>query len=75
MFAVARQIAGAEQVSVELTDEATVQELRAALGQQVPALAPLLKSVAFAIDSRYAVDATRIPADAEVACIPPVSGG
>jgi molybdopterin converting factor small subunit len=29
----------------------------------------------FAIDAEYAVDATPIPLAAEVACIPPVSGG
>ena len=40
-----------------------------------PQLAPLVAHATFAIGSRYADDRQPIPAGAEVACIPPVSGG
>jgi molybdopterin converting factor small subunit len=38
-------------------------------------LSTLLPHVLFAINAEYAGDATPIPAGAEIACIPPVSGG
>lgn len=75
LFAVARELAGVEEVLVELAAGSTVGQLRDALAHQVPSLAAVLRHVAFAINSQYAADAAQIPADAEVACIPPVSGG
>ena len=75
LFAVARQLAAAESVEIELSSGATVAELRAALGEQVPALAPLLRQTLFAVNAEYASDRTVLPKGAEVACIPPVSGG
>jgi len=75
LFAVARQLAGSDAVEVEVSSEATVGELRAALGRQVPALAPLLRQMVFAVNADYASDAAILPPHAEVACIPPVSGG
>lgn len=75
LFAVARQLAGAEVITVELSEPATIGRLRAALAAQVPALAAVLPHVLFAIGSQYAADDTPVPAGGEVACIPPVSGG
>ena len=45
------------------------------LAAQVPALAGILPQVLFAVGSNYVPDATKLSVDAEVACIPPVSGG
>jgi molybdopterin synthase sulfur carrier subunit len=75
LFAVARQLAGAEVVSVDLPAAATVATLRAAMSAQYPALADAMNSIVFAVNSEYADDRSVIPSDAEVACIPPVSGG
>jgi molybdopterin converting factor subunit 1 len=75
LFAVARQKAGQETIRVELPNHATVRELREAIFDQHPSLAELLPHVRFAVDSNYADDSLVIPAAAEVACIPPVSGG
>jgi len=75
LFAVARQLAGSDAVDVEVSNGGTVGELRAALGRQAPALAPLLRQMVFAVNADYASDATILPPQAEVACIPPVSGG
>lgn len=52
-----------------------VAELRAALAAAYPAIEPLLKRSAVAIGNRYAADDAEVPATADVAIIPPVSGG
>ncbi|MEX2114413.1 MAG: MoaD/ThiS family protein [Pirellulales bacterium] len=75
LFAVARELAGVDTIEVSLGEPYNVAELRRALAAQVPALAGLLPQVLFAIGSQYVNDGTVVPADAEVACIPPVSGG
>lgn len=75
LFAVAQQLADRRELTVELPDGATVADLRSALGAQVPALAALLPRMLFAVDAEYANDDCPLRADAEVACIPPVSGG
>ncbi len=75
LFAVAKQLVGTEQVVVELPSSATVGGLRAALCEQHPQLALVVSNSLFAVNSEFADDQTAIPCDAEVACIPPVSGG
>jgi molybdopterin converting factor small subunit len=49
--------------------------LRQAIAEQYPALADLVAHALFAVNADYASDAIPIPAEAELACIPPVSGG
>ncbi len=75
LFARARDLAGAETVSVALPDGATVAELRRVLAREVPALAGLLPRCAVAVADDFAGDTTVIPSGAEVALLPPVSGG
>jgi len=75
LFAAARQTVGRGEVEVELSEPATVGQLRAQLARQLPQLAGLIGHASFALDARYADDAEPLPAGAEVACIPPVSGG
>ncbi len=75
LFAGARELAGQGQLEVELPEEATVEQLRAALLADCPTLAPLLPHALFAINTNYATDETKVPDNAEIACIPPVSGG
>ena len=75
LFAVARQRAGRDSVEVELPVAATVRQLRGALVEQFPLLADVIPHVRFAVNSEYAADASAIPAAADVALIPPVSGG
>jgi molybdopterin converting factor subunit 1 len=75
LFAVARQRAGRPFVEVDLPDGATVADLKGALRETVPGLAPVLPSARFAVNAEYADDATPIPPGAELALIPPVSGG
>ena len=75
LFAVARQLAGSDAVTVELPANATVDDLRSALAFSTPALADLARQVAIAVNSEYAGDEMLIPKGAAVAVIPPVSGG
>ena len=75
LFAVARQLAGADAIELELAGGATVGDLRRALASQVPALAGLIGQMLFAVNAQYAADDAILPPRAEAACIPPVSGG
>ena len=75
LFARARDLAGAEVVEVPLPDGATVADLRARLAGVCPALGPLLPRAAVAVNEDFAGDDAAIPPGAEVALIPPVSGG
>jgi molybdopterin converting factor subunit 1 len=75
LFARAKDLAGAAAVTVELPPGATVADLRRRLAADHPALAALLERCAVAVDDEFAGDALPLPADAEVALLPPVSGG
>lgn len=74
-FARARDLAGLDRLAVELPAGATVAELRRHLAGRFPRLAGLLQRCAVAVDGEFADDATPIPSSAEVALLPPVSGG
>ena len=75
LFAAARQAAGRDAVDVELPEGATIAQLRRRLAREVPQVSHLLRGALFAIDTEYAADRDTIHAAADVACIPPVSGG
>jgi molybdopterin converting factor subunit 1 len=75
LFAVARQLVGAETTELELAGPATVRDVRTALASQHPQLAALARHLLFAINAEYAADETPVEDQADVACIPPVSGG
>ena len=75
LFARARDLAGAYMVSVEVPDQATVGDLRRQLALAYPALKTLLERSALAVHDEFAGDSTVLPANAEVALLPPVSGG
>ncbi len=73
LFARARDLLGADRI--ECADLPTVGDLRRHLIQVYPNLAGLLAKSAFAVNDEFANDATEILASAEVALLPPVSGG
>jgi sulfur-carrier protein len=75
LFAVARQRLGRSEIPIELPEGATVRELRAALLRDYPPLAELLRHARLAVDNDYALDSAAISPTAEIALIPPVSGG
>jgi molybdopterin converting factor subunit 1 len=75
LFARAKDLIGADRVEITGPAPATVGELRRRLMRQYPHLAGLLEKSAFAVDDEFAEDQAPIPAAAEVALLPPVSGG
>jgi len=74
-FARARDLAGQAALEVDLPAGGTVADLRRHLAERLPALAPLLAHSRFAIAQEFAADHEKLLAHAEVALLPPVSGG
>lgn len=75
LFAVARELAGADSIIVEIEMPATAAEVMAVIGAAAPALLPLLASCRLAVNQQYVGDDQVISEMAEAALIPPVSGG
>jgi molybdopterin converting factor subunit 1 len=75
-FAVAREAAGLDREILDPTaPPATVAALREALAARHPGLARVLPRCRIAVDQEFARDGDPIPPGAEIAVIPPVSGG
>jgi len=75
LFGLAREVAGAPQVEVGLDGPATVESAFAELKRLHPRLAPMERSLLFAVNEEYA-DRTRALANGDrLAILPPVSGG
>lgn len=75
LFARAKDLVGAETVSLELSEGACVNDLRRKLNVDYPALATLLERSAIAVDNEFAENEVVLSAGAEIALLPPVSGG
>ncbi|HVT27156.1 MAG TPA: MoaD/ThiS family protein [Lacipirellulaceae bacterium] len=75
LFAVAKDLAGADQITVDLPNDATVSDVRAAIVAAHPALEQIVPCALFAVGAEYATPDTRLNERSEVAVIPPVSGG
>ena len=73
LFAIARELAGHATLGLSLPEDATVADLRTALAHACPELAGL--QMLIAVNAEYADDRRRLSPAAEIACIPPVSGG
>jgi molybdopterin converting factor subunit 1 len=73
MFAGLADACGNSSLEVSLSLGATVGDLIAAVAKQCPALKQQVFRVA--VDSRYVDESCVLPETAEVAFIPPVSGG
>lgn len=75
LFATLKDRAGADRVSVELPDEATVATLLDRLAAAQPKLAPSLPTCLVAVNREFAFGAAPIQSGDEIALFPPVSGG
>lgn len=73
-FGGAREAAGTARESLRAAP-ATVGELRRALEEAHPGLARILPRCRVALDEEFVEDAAAVPDGAEVAIVPPVSGG
>jgi molybdopterin converting factor subunit 1 len=75
LFARTRDLLGADRIVLEAPEPETVGELRARLMRDYPHTAGLIAKSALAVNDEFAEESMRIPAGAEVALLPPVSGG
>ncbi len=75
LFAAARELAGAETVSIELPDDATAATVLQSLARQHPKLHELLPACRLAVDLRFVPPDEPVADAQQVALIPPVSGG
>ena len=75
LFARARDLVGASTVELDLSESATVADLRAALGEQYPNLRPLAANLLVSVGTNYATPTSVVGGRKDVACFTPVSGG
>jgi len=75
LFARAREVVGCDKVSMDVPDDGVVADVRRELARRYPALGGLVERSAIAVNDEYAGDACRLSPGAELALLPPVSGG
>ncbi|PYQ12289.1 MAG: molybdopterin converting factor subunit 1 [Acidobacteria bacterium] len=75
LFASLREATGKEFVELELPEGATAEEAWRRLAADHPILADRRRSLAVAVNRRYARFEEPLPPGAEVVFVPPVSGG
>jgi molybdopterin converting factor subunit 1 len=74
-FATLRERAGTKSIELDIPEELTVQGLKEMIAKEYPNLKDSMKSVLITINREYAFDEAVVPANAEIAMFPPVSGG
>jgi len=75
LFAGLHDLIGQRQVSLELSDDATIADLREGLSSRYPVVTPFLSTLVCAVDEEYVSLEHPLRDGDEVALIPPVSGG
>jgi molybdopterin synthase catalytic subunit/molybdopterin converting factor small subunit len=75
LFGAAREAAGAKELSLELSDDATARDVWRLLLDEHPALAPLADRLAVSVNLEIRSLDTEIHDGDEIAFLPPVSGG
>lgn len=74
-FATAADALGSGERELELPEGSRVADLRALLDREIPAFSTLWPRLAVAVDGRISGPAEALSEGAEVALLPPVSGG
>jgi MoaE-MoaD fusion protein len=74
-FASLREAVGQKEMRLDIADGATIDDLKARLSLDFPKLEAMLPRVVCAIDDEYVAADERLRDGAQVALIPPVSGG
>lgn len=74
-FATLRDLTGERREAIELTQHATLADLKRELRERYPAIEPSLETALFAINREYAFPDDILESGDEVAVFPPVSGG
>jgi molybdopterin synthase catalytic subunit len=74
-FAAARERAGTQRETLEVPEGTRVQEVLRLLAERHASLGPLLPHLRVAVNQEFVDKEAGVPAGAELALIPPVSGG
>lgn len=74
-FATMRERSGIKQADLEIPEGMLIADFKAFLIEQFPKLTQGLASAVIAVNREFAFDDQVIPAGAELAIFPPVSGG
>ena len=74
-FATAADVLGTGETDLEIPDGSRISDLRARLDHDHPGMVPLWPRLAVALDGRIVPPDTPLEDGAEVALLPPVSGG
>jgi molybdopterin synthase catalytic subunit len=74
-FATLRDRAGTKAFELDINPGTTVEQLKNIVLQHFPRLQDVIQHCVTAVNREYCDDNTEIPAEAEVALFPPVSGG
>jgi molybdopterin converting factor subunit 1 len=74
-FATLRDRAGTRSMELDIPEDLTVRGLKEKIAEEFPSLRDSMQSVLITIDREYAFDEAVVPANAEIAMFPPVSGG
>lgn len=75
LFAVAKELAGCDELTIDLPTGATISDLRDVAIKEYPALSPIIPHALWAVNAVYATTDMQLTEQSEVALIPPVSGG
>ena len=75
LFAVAKELAGQDELAINVPLGATIADLRRAMENEYPALVRVLPHALWAVNAEYARHDTTINERSEIALIPPGSGG
>lgn len=75
LFAILRDIAKVDFIELDLPDKSTGKDLLEQLGKKYPQLKRTIEKSAIAVNENYLMPDEIIPENAEIAVIPPVSGG
>ena len=74
-FATLRDRAGTKSVELDIPESLTIERFKEKISNEYPSLRESMSSVLITINREYAFDDAVIPANAELAMFPPVSGG
>lgn len=74
-FATLKDRTGVSELFLDLPEGVLVKQFKQMLSERYPALGEALPSALVSINREFAFDQDAIPAGAEVAIFPPVSGG
>jgi molybdopterin converting factor subunit 1 len=75
LFAAARELAGVSEMTLDVPGGAKLDDVERALLKKVPTLERVVSHARWAVNAEFALPASSITENSEIALIPPVSGG